>query len=79
MALKRYSITTGHGVITTTYVFDAAKITYIMYPDSIGPILNFDYSNRLNLRFDNDSQAKDWLNDNILVPAAICNYECAQS
>lgn len=87
MALKRYSITTHtpdpftHVVseYKNTYIFDAAKITYIIYPDGMGPILNFDYLNRLNLKFDNATHATDWLNDNILVPAAICNYECAQS
>jgi hypothetical protein len=75
MALKRYTIERS-STYPTDYVFDASKVTYIIYPNSNSPTLNFDYLNRLELKFDNGSQAIDWINENVLVPAAICEYEC---
>ncbi len=74
MALKRYTITKANS--KTDYIFDANKITYIMNPDYLNPVLNFDYLNRLNLYFDNTSQAIDWINENILVPTSVCEYQC---
>ena len=90
MALKKYTITNRYtdfkthavGTSDTTYIFDADKITYIFHDAPLNSIMDnnrlsfyFDYQNKISLKFDNASHATDWVNENILVPAPVCNCE----